>query len=94
MSGDFSFGASGFLCRNGERVAPVRGITVAGNFYRLPRELEAVGNQLHHDDGKDFYAPLDPLWRAQRAGKGDIGSSPSSGAIRRLFWSMAPRQLV
>ncbi|QXC28607.1 TldD/PmbA family protein [Aeromonas sp. FDAARGOS 1409] len=57
VSGDFSFGASGFLCRDGERVAPVRGITVAGNFYRLLGELEAVGNLLHHDDGKEFYAP-------------------------------------
>ncbi|MEW7866217.1 TldD/PmbA family protein [Aeromonas diversa] len=58
VSGDFSFGASGFLCQDGERIQPVRGITVAGNFYRLLKEVEAVGNRLHHDDGKDFYAPL------------------------------------
>ena len=69
VSGDFSFGASGFLCRNGERVAPVRGITVAGNFYRLLGELEAVGNQLHHDDGKDFYAPLIRFGGLSIAGK-------------------------
>ncbi|PJG59923.1 TldD/PmbA family protein [Aeromonas cavernicola] len=58
VSGDFSFGASGFLCRDGERRQPVRGITVAGNFYRLLGELEAVGGTLHHNDGKGCYAPL------------------------------------
>ena len=94
VSGDFSSGASGFLCRNGERVAPVRGITVAGNFYRLLGELEAVGNQLHHDDGKGLLCPADPLWRAQHCrqikGGALLGSSPSSGAIRRRFLSMRP----
>ena len=35
----------------------MRGITVAGNFYRLLGELEAVGDTLHHNDGKGFYAP-------------------------------------
>ena len=35
VAGDFSFGASGFLCRDGERVKPVRNITVAGNFYEM-----------------------------------------------------------
>ena len=69
VSGDFSFGASGFLCRDGVRVQPVRGITVAGNFYRLLGELEAVGNVLHHDDGKGFYAPLIRFGGLSIAGK-------------------------
>ncbi|MGY3857363.1 TldD/PmbA family protein [Aeromonas intestinalis] len=69
VSGDFSFGASGFLCRDGERVQPVRGITVAGNFYRLLGELEAVGDVLHHDDGKGFYAPLIRFGGLSIAGK-------------------------
>ncbi|WP_429160323.1 TldD/PmbA family protein [Aeromonas media] len=69
VSGDFSFGASGFLCRDGVRVQPVRGITVAGNFYRLLGELEAVGNQLHHNDGKGFYAPLIRFGGLNVAGK-------------------------
>lgn len=69
VSGDFSFGASGFLCRDGVRVQPVRGITVAGNFYRLLRELEAVGNRLHHNDGKGFYAPLIRFGGLNVAGK-------------------------
>lgn len=69
VSGDFSFGASGFLCRDGVRVQSVRGITVAGNFYRLLGELEAVGNRLHHDDGKGFYAPLIRFGGLSIAGK-------------------------
>ncbi|MGK4475467.1 TldD/PmbA family protein [Aeromonas molluscorum] len=69
VSGDFSFGASGFLCRDGVPVAPVRGITVAGNFYRLLGELEAVGDRLHHDDGKGFYAPLIRFGGLSIAGK-------------------------
>ncbi|MBL0512996.1 TldD/PmbA family protein [Aeromonas media] len=69
VSGDFSFGASGFLCRDGVRVQPVRGITVAGNFYRLLGELEAVGNRLHHNDGKGFYAPLIRFGGLNVAGK-------------------------
>ena len=48
------------------------------------RELEAVGNQLHHDDGKDFYAPADPLWRAQHC------PANKRGSLTRLFLSLAP----
>lgn len=44
LSGDFSLGASGFLCRNGERIKPVRGITVAGNFYRMLDQIAAIGD--------------------------------------------------
>ena len=35
ISGEFSFGASGFLHDGSNRVQPVRGITVAGNFYTM-----------------------------------------------------------
>lgn len=69
VSGDFSFGASGFLCRDGVRLQPVRGITVAGNFYRLLGELEAVGDRLQHNDGKGFYAPLIRFGGLNIAGK-------------------------
>ncbi len=46
VSGDFSFGASGVLYRNGRKVQAVRGITVAGNFLKLLSEVEKVGNDL------------------------------------------------
>ncbi len=45
VSGDFSFGASGFLCRDGKRVQPVRGVTVAGNFYQMLAKINAVGDK-------------------------------------------------
>lgn len=45
ISGDFSFGASGYLCRDGERQQPVRGITVAGNFYQMLQRISAIGDQ-------------------------------------------------
>jgi len=44
LSGDFSFGASGFLCREGQVQQSVRGITVAGNFYRMLNSLACIGD--------------------------------------------------
>ena len=44
VSGDFSFGAAGFLCRDGERRRPVRNITVAGNFYEMLNRIAAIGD--------------------------------------------------
>lgn len=69
VSGDFSFGASGFLCERGERVQPVRGITVAGNFYGLLNEIEAMGQHVYADDGRDFYAPTIRFGGLNVAGK-------------------------
>lgn len=57
VSGDFSFGASGFLCRDGVRVQPVRGITVAGNFYKMLQEVDAVGDSQLVNDSRSFFAP-------------------------------------
>lgn len=45
ISGDFSFGASGYLCEDGERIQPVRNITVAGNFYAMLNSIKLIGNQ-------------------------------------------------
>ena len=47
VSGDFSFGAAGFLCRDGERIRPVRNITVAGNFYEMLKQIAAIGDTQH-----------------------------------------------
>ena len=58
ISGDFSFGANGFLCRDGKRVQPVRGVTVAGNFYKMLNEIEAMGSVLEAASGRSFYAPV------------------------------------
>ncbi len=44
ISGDFSLQSSGFLIENGQKTAPVRSFTVAGNFFRLLEGISAVGN--------------------------------------------------
>ena len=41
ISGDFSLGAAGYLCCEGERVQAIRGIVVAGNFYQMLKEQVA-----------------------------------------------------
>ena len=45
ISGDFSLGVSGFLCRDGKRTQPVRGVTVAGNFYKMLNHIQCIGDQ-------------------------------------------------
>lgn len=47
ISGDFSFGASGYLCQDGNRIQPVRGITVAGNFYEMLKKIALIGETQH-----------------------------------------------
>lgn len=69
VSGDFSFGASGFLCRDGQRIQPVRGITVAGNFYQMLKEIDAVGSDLITDYARQFYAPKMRFSRLSIGGK-------------------------
>ena len=44
ISGNFSFGASGYLCLDGERVRAIRGITVAGNFYEMLNKIAGIGD--------------------------------------------------
>ena len=57
VSGDFSFGASGYLCKNGERQQSVRGITVAGNFYQMLNTIECIGNQSYWNWQKSSLMP-------------------------------------
>jgi len=45
ISGNFSFGASGYLCQDGERIQAVRGITVAGNFYEMLNNIAMIGDK-------------------------------------------------
>lgn len=46
ISGDFSLQAQGYVYENGERIAPITGFTVAGNFLTMLKEVEAVGDDL------------------------------------------------
>ena len=57
MSGDFSFGASGYLMENGEALQAVNGITVAGNFYDLLNEIDGIGDTIHSNSSTSFFAP-------------------------------------
>jgi PmbA protein len=57
ISGDFSFGASGYLCKNRERIQAVRGITVAGNFYEMLNKISMIGNQQSWDEGRSALMP-------------------------------------
>ena len=58
ISGDFSFGASGYLCKNGERIAPVRGITVAGNFYQMLKKISLIGDHPSWDWQRNALMPV------------------------------------
>ena len=57
ISGNFSFGASGYLCQGGERIQAVRGITVAGNFYEMLNKISMIGNQQHWDEDRTALMP-------------------------------------
>jgi PmbA protein len=46
VSGDFSLGAKGVLLENGEPVAPVAGVTIAGNLMSFLKKISAAGSDL------------------------------------------------
>ena len=51
ITGDFSLAAKGFRVRGGKRAEAVAQITIAGNFYEVLKNVEAVGGDL------EFLAP-------------------------------------
>lgn len=57
ISGDFSLGVSGFLCKDGERIQAVRGITVAGNFYKMLQQIQCIGAQAHWNWQRSSHMP-------------------------------------
>ncbi len=46
VTGDFSIDSEGFRIRDGKRAEPIRGFTVAGNFFDLLKSVERVGNTI------------------------------------------------
>lgn len=59
ISGDFSFAASGYRCRDGQRLHSVRGFTVAGNFYRMLAEhIAGIGDQQHWTSQRSALLPI------------------------------------
>ncbi len=58
ISGEFSFGASGYLCKDGKRIQPVKEITVAGNFNKLLLGIARMGSELKHNHSLSTFGPL------------------------------------
>jgi len=46
ISGDFSLAAKGFLIENGKKTKPVNQVTVSGNFLKLLKAIEMIGEDL------------------------------------------------
>lgn len=69
VSGEFSFGASGYLCKDGKRETPIKGITVAGNFYKMLKEIRCIGNQVRSNSSATFFAPVIRFSDMKVAGK-------------------------
>jgi len=45
VSGDISIGVQGFLVENGRRTQPVDSVTIAGNFFDLLQNIQALGDR-------------------------------------------------
>lgn len=58
VSGDFSFAASGYLCKDGVRNQPVKGVTVSGNFHKLLLDINILGDKIHSTSDNSFFSPL------------------------------------
>lgn len=58
ISGDFSFGGSGYLMKDGTATQAVRNITISGNFYELLMNIGPIGQKIHADSGHGFFSPL------------------------------------
>ena len=46
VTGDFSIEASGFMIENGKKGRPVKTFTVAGNFFEMIKNIEAVADNV------------------------------------------------
>lgn len=52
VTGDFSLASSGFLIENGKKTTPVKGFTVADNFFTLLKKVICVGEDFELMHGK------------------------------------------
>ena len=46
ITGDFSLQSAGFLIENGQKTAPVKSFTVAGNFFELLKQITAAADNV------------------------------------------------
>ena len=47
VTGDFSIESAGFAVRDGKRCEAIKSFTVAGNFFDLLKQIEALGDRVH-----------------------------------------------
>ncbi len=57
ISGDFSLQSSGFMIRDGKKCEYVKSFTVAGNFYELLKNIQAVASNLEMPGMSSFGSP-------------------------------------
>ncbi|MEE2786808.1 MAG: TldD/PmbA family protein [Myxococcota bacterium] len=57
ITGAFSLKATGFLVENGVPVQPIRGITVAGNFFELLQNIQSASTSSRWDHRRSVWAP-------------------------------------
>ncbi|MBR7179604.1 MAG: TldD/PmbA family protein [Oscillospiraceae bacterium] len=57
QSGDFSLQADGFLVQGGVKTAPIKNFTVADNFFRLLKKIDAVSSEVKFGVGSDYGSP-------------------------------------
>ena len=57
QSGDFSLQADGFLVQGGVKTAPIKNFTVADNFFRLLKKIDAVSGEVKFGVGSDYGSP-------------------------------------
>ena len=71
ITGDFSLAAKGFRVRGGRKAEAVAQITIAGNFYEVLKDVEAVGGDLEFraPGGSCFGSPSVLVKRLSVAGK-------------------------
>jgi PmbA protein len=69
VSGNFSFGASGYLKEGDEIIEAVAGITISGNFFELLKEIKMMGNTTQATSSMGFFSPLIRFAGLKIAGK-------------------------
>jgi len=70
VSGDFSLLSKGYVVKDGQRVRPVEQITIAGNFFELLKNVNAVGSDLRFPSG-GFGSPSVDAGMLSVAGKAE-----------------------
>ncbi len=58
ISGNFSFGASGYLKEGNQIKKSIAGITISGNYFDLLKKINHIGDKTHSSSDKTFFSPI------------------------------------